>query len=169
MTTVRLTAEQLQLLIEIAEEVTTANLAEIADPELAEAARELLTGRTLALTALTEQLRKAPATPYVLSVDDLPEPGVLVEVKPFKREGWFYVDHNTRGAGHSIGTAIRIGPGEYQVTVGGQVIGHTRSPEGALWLCLRDWVNSPQYDRILLAGRVDSSTDTSLHSSEGAQ
>jgi hypothetical protein len=155
--TVRLTAEQLQLLIEVAEEVATANIGEIADPDLPELARVLLTSRTLALTALTEQLRQAPATPYVLSVDDLPDPGVLVEVKPFQRDGWFYIDLNTRGTGHSIGTAIQLDPAEYQVTVAGQVIGHTQRTEGALWLCLREWVKSPHYDRILALGRAHTS------------
>lgn len=156
MITLRLNDEDLHLLIEVAEEVTAANIAEIADPDLPEPSRDLLTVRTLRLTALTEQLRQAQQSPYVLRVEALPHPGVLIEVKPFQTDGLFYVDMNTRDAGHSIGTIAQLGPARYRASAGDVVFGDARHTEGAMWLCLRRWITSPQFSRIIARSHVDT-------------
>jgi hypothetical protein len=156
--TLRLTDDQVQLLFGLVEEISVADALGLADPELSPTSHALLTGRTAALGELVKQLRQAQATPYVLRVDDLPHPGVLIEVKPFQKDGLFYVDMNTRGAGHSIGTVTQLGPDRYQASIGGVqgvTLGETRDLEGAMWLCLREWTRSAQFTRILALGRAE--------------
>lgn len=87
----------------------------------------------------------ASVSDLTMNPDLIPQPGVLFHLAPTGAPDEFWVNLDTRGAGHVIGRVMLRHDGTCRVYVGRtqELIGDTPDAESGMWVCIRAWMNGP--------------------------